>query len=172
MTERASLAAIGPAVGGVESVAEVRRSRAAHGGAAGDDPAAAEPEAVRAALADAPARPEADRTQPAVAAVVARARLESLDGWARLGQLARDDIEAYAAFRVGYHRGPRHASAERLAGRPGTCAGATSPTAAFLRALARAGADRGPDRRDRTRPSGCAQFLRQLDPSWPPDDVD
>ena len=28
-----------------------------------------------------------------------------LDAWARLGQLARDDAEAYACFRVGYHRG-------------------------------------------------------------------
>ena len=28
-----------------------------------------------------------------------------LDGWARLGELARDDVEAYAYFRVGYHRG-------------------------------------------------------------------
>ena len=28
-----------------------------------------------------------------------------LDAWARLGQLARDDVEAYAYFRVGYHRG-------------------------------------------------------------------
>ena len=28
-----------------------------------------------------------------------------LDGWARLGELARDDVEAYACFRVGYHRG-------------------------------------------------------------------
>ena len=29
----------------------------------------------------------------------------SLDAWARLGELARDDVEAYACFRVGYHRG-------------------------------------------------------------------
>ena len=28
-----------------------------------------------------------------------------LDGWARLGQLARDPVEGYACFRVGYHRG-------------------------------------------------------------------
>src|ERR671931_216482 len=29
----------------------------------------------------------------------------ALDGEARLGEHARDDVEAYAAFRVGYHRG-------------------------------------------------------------------
>src|ERR1700753_3640986 len=40
----------------------------------------------------------------AVAAVVAR-RPRFLDGWARVGELGRDDIERYAAFRVGYHRG-------------------------------------------------------------------
>ncbi len=35
----------------------------------------------------------------------ARAGRSFLDAWARLGQLARDDVEAYAYFRVGYHRG-------------------------------------------------------------------
>ena len=39
-----------------------------------------------------------------VSAVVARWP-RFLDAWARLGELARDDVEAYAAFRVGYHRG-------------------------------------------------------------------
>src|SRR5262245_18145482 len=28
-----------------------------------------------------------------------------MDAWARLGEHARDDVEAYAYFRVGYHRG-------------------------------------------------------------------
>jgi len=40
----------------------------------------------------------------AVSAVVARYP-EFLAGWATLGDLARDDVEAYAAYRVGYHRG-------------------------------------------------------------------
>jgi hypothetical protein len=40
----------------------------------------------------------------AVTAVVA-AHPRSLDVWARLGALGRDDIERYAAYRVGYHRG-------------------------------------------------------------------
>ncbi len=40
----------------------------------------------------------------AVAAVVARFP-RFLDGWARLGGLGRDEVEAYACFRVGYHRG-------------------------------------------------------------------
>ena len=60
------------------------------------------PEAVTAlqgALAEPP-----DRRRDAVSRVVARWPT-FLEGWARLGQLARDDVEAYACFRVGYHRG-------------------------------------------------------------------
>lgn len=40
----------------------------------------------------------------AVAAVVARWP-RYVDAWAHLGDLGRDDIERYAAYRVGYHRG-------------------------------------------------------------------
>jgi len=39
-----------------------------------------------------------------VAAVVA-GNPRSLNAWAALGSLGRDDIERYAAYRVGYHRG-------------------------------------------------------------------
>ena len=52
---------------------------------------------------DALAQPDGTR-RDAVSAVVARWP-RFLDGWARLGELARDDVEAYACFRVGYHRG-------------------------------------------------------------------
>ena len=45
-----------------------------------------------------------ERRRDAVADVVA-AFPRYLEGWARLGELARDDVEAYACFRVGYHRG-------------------------------------------------------------------
>lgn len=47
---------------------------------------------------------EGEQRRKAVSAVVAR-NPRFLDGWARLGELARDDVEAYACFRVGYHRG-------------------------------------------------------------------
>lgn len=40
----------------------------------------------------------------AVSAVVARWP-RYVDGWARLGDLGRDTMERYAAYRVGYHRG-------------------------------------------------------------------
>src|SRR5690349_19789160 len=56
-----------------------------------------------AGLAEALQRPEGGR-RAAVAGVV-RAHPAFLDGWARLAELARDDVEAYACARVGYHRG-------------------------------------------------------------------
>jgi hypothetical protein len=45
-----------------------------------------------------------DRRRDAVSDVVARFP-RFLEGWAQLGELARDEVEAYADFRVGYHRG-------------------------------------------------------------------
>src|SRR5919206_2046703 len=60
------------------------------------------PDALQALLAALDEDPSARRN--AVASVVARWP-RFLDAWARLGELARDDVEAYAAFRVGYHRG-------------------------------------------------------------------
>ena len=47
---------------------------------------------------------EGDGRRAAVAAVVAKWP-RYVDAWARLGDLGRDDIERYAAYRVGYHRG-------------------------------------------------------------------
>ena len=41
--------------------------------------------------------PESPRLSPA--------NPRSLNAWAALGSLGRDDIERYAAYRVGYHRG-------------------------------------------------------------------
>ena len=40
----------------------------------------------------------------AIAAVVAR-HPRFIDAWAALGDAGRDDVERYAAYRVGYHRG-------------------------------------------------------------------
>jgi hypothetical protein len=62
-----------------------------------------EPDDARVALESALAEPE-ERRREAVSTVVARFP-RFLDGWAHLGALARDDVEAYASFRVGYHRG-------------------------------------------------------------------
>src|SRR5207302_4117852 len=61
------------------------------------------PAAAAAALEAALQRPEADRR--AAVATVAAAHPRFLDAWASLAELGRDDIEAYAYARVGYHRG-------------------------------------------------------------------
>ena len=45
-----------------------------------------------------------DERRDQVAAVVARYP-RYIDAWAALGDLGRDTVERYAAYRVGYHRG-------------------------------------------------------------------
>jgi hypothetical protein len=123
-----------------------------------------EPADALAALADALARPEAER-RDAVAAVVARWP-RFLDGWARLGQLARDDVEAYACFRVGYHRGLDRLRQSGWRG-SGYVRWDHETNRGFLRALeglrARAAAIGEADEEQR-----CAEFLQQLNPSGIP----
>lgn len=108
--------------------------------------------------------PDAERLA-AVGAVVAR-HPRFLDGWARLGQLARDDIEAYAYFRVGYHRGLDRLRQSGWRG-TGYVRWSHEENRGFLRALAGLHASAGrigeADEEER-----CLQFLHQLDPSWPP----
>lgn len=127
-----------------------------------------EPAQLVAALAEALERPEAERRE-AVAEVVA-ANPRFLDGWARLGQLGRDPVESYAAFRVGYHRGLDRLRASGWRG-SGYVRWSHPENRGFLRALhglERAAARIGEvDEEER-----CALFLRQCDPSWPPPDLD
>ena len=63
---------------------------------------APDPQAAQ-ALASALALP-ADQQRAAVAAVVV-SWPRFVDAWAHLGDLGRDTIDRYAAYRVGYHRG-------------------------------------------------------------------
>lgn len=113
-------------------------------------------------LADAIGQPP-DRRRDAVADVVATFPRWS-DGWAALGDLGRDDLEAYACYRVGYHRG---LDALRGAGWRGSgYVRWRHPTnQGFLRCvegLRRMAAAIGEvDEEER-----CATFLRQLDPEW------
>src|SRR5262245_50935061 len=99
----------------------------------------------------------------AIAAVVARWP-RFLDAWARLGQLGRDDVEAYAAFRVGYHRGLDRLRQNGWRG-SGYVRWSHPENRGFLRSLAGlrrvAGAIGEHDEEQR-----CADFLRQLDPDW------
>lgn len=111
----------------------------------------------------------AGNDRDAVSGVVARWP-RFLDAWARLGQLARDDVEAYASYRVGYHRGLDRLRASGWRG-SGYVRWAHESNRGFLRALAglasAAGAIGETDEQER-----CELFLRQLDPSWPPDSLD
>jgi hypothetical protein len=119
------------------------------------------PEAL-AALATALEQP-ADERRAAVASVVARWP-RFLDAWARLGQLARDDVEAYASFRVGYHRGLDRLRQSGWRG-SGYVRWRQEPNRGFLRALdglrRMAEAIGETDEAER-----CAQFIGQLDPGW------
>jgi hypothetical protein len=120
-----------------------------------------------AALQAALARPESER-RAAVSEVVARWP-RFLDGWARLGQLARDDVEAYAAFRVGYHRGLDRLRQSGWRGN-GYVRWRHQSNRGFLRALA--GLQNAAERIDeQDEAERCAHFLRQCDPEWPPADV-
>lgn len=121
-----------------------------------------EPDDARAALADALAL-EPEHHRDAIAAVVAR-HPTFLDGWARLGQHARDDVEAYACFRVGYHRGLDRLRQAGWRG-DGYVRWVHETNRGFLRALdgLRAAAAAIGEHDEERR---CAEFLRQLDPGW------
>jgi len=125
-----------------------------------------EPPQAVAGLSEALSRPE-DQRRAAVAEVVSRFP-SFLDGWARLGLLARDDAEAYAAFRVGYHRGLDRLRQNGWRG-SGYVRWTHEVNRGFLRALAglQATAAAIGERDEEER---CKQFLHQLDPSWPPAD--
>jgi hypothetical protein len=128
---------------------------------------APEPPEVRQALAAALAL-EGDERRAGLAEVVAGSP-RSLEGWARLGDAGRDVIEAYAAYRVGYHRGLDTLRANGWRG-SGYVRWEHEGNRGFLRALAglqrTATAIGEGDEAER-----CAHFLRQLDPAWPPADL-
>jgi hypothetical protein len=113
--------------------------------------------------ADAAAALAAASSRDDIAAVVA-AHPRFMDGWASLGELATDDVEAYAYFRVGYHRG---LDALRAAGWRGSgyVRWAHPSNRGFLRALeglrAKAAAIGEHDEEER-----CRTFLLQLEPDW------
>ncbi len=120
------------------------------------------PEEAAAALERALSAPD-DERRDAVAAVVAR-HPRFLDGWARLGELGRDPVERYAAFRVGYHRGLDTLRAAGWRG-SGYVRWRHPTNRGFLRSLdgLRAAAAEIGETDEEER---CASFLRQLDPDW------
>tara|TARA_B100000949_G_scaffold158939_1_gene139913 strand:+ start:352 stop:792 length:441 start_codon:yes stop_codon:yes gene_type:complete len=109
----------------------------------------------------------ASEQQNRVAEIVARWP-RFLDAWVAMGQLAPGPVEAYAYFRVGYHRGLDTLRAAGWKG-SGYVRWSEETNRGFLRSLLglhRAAAAIGEiDEQER-----CAQFLMQLDPSGVPDD--
>lgn len=99
----------------------------------------------------------------AVSGLVARWP-DFLEGWAQLGEAARDLVEAYACFRVGYHRG-----LDRLRQRGWRGSGLVRwehrGNQGFLHCLEglRRTAEMIGEKEEAKR---CAVFLRQLDPEW------
>jgi hypothetical protein len=121
-----------------------------------------EPAEASAALAAALSEP-LERRRDAVSSVVARWP-RNLEGWATLGDLARDDVEAYACFRVGYHRGLDRLRQSGWRG-SGYVRWSHETNRGFLRSLKgleRAAGEIG----EADEEQRCAEFARQLDPSW------
>ena len=106
-----------------------------------------------------------DESRAGIAAVVA-ANPRSLQAWAALGSVGRDDVERYAAYRVGYHRGLDALRANGWRG-SGYVRWADETNRGFLRCLRglqQAAASIGEtDEAER-----IAVFLQQLDPSGVP----
>jgi hypothetical protein len=120
-----------------------------------------EPADALAALAEARAAEPGDR-RDRVAAVAARWP-RFLDAWASLGELARDEVEAYAYYRIGYHRGLDRLRGEGWRG-SGYVRWEHETNRGFLRSLdglrRMAEAIGETDEAER-----CALFIAQLDPT-------
>lgn len=119
---------------------------------------------VRHLLAQALAAPGPER-RDAVAEVVARAPA-FLEAWAELGDLGRDPVERYAAYRVGYHRGLDALRANGWRG-SGYVRWSEPSNRGFLRSLlglAQMAAAIG----EASEAERCRLFLAQLDPTGLP----
>jgi Protein of unknown function (DUF3151) len=123
----------------------------------------AEPTDALDELRDALARPDAAARRDAVSAVVARWP-RYLDGWAQLGALARDRVEGYAYFRVGYHRGLDRLRQSGWRG-SGYVRWRHPSNRGFLRSLdGLRGAASAIGEQDEA--ARCDEFLHQLEPEW------
>ena len=126
----------------------------------------AETATVEQALREALGAPEQDRRDMVARVVAANPR--SMTAWAALASLGRDDIEQYAAFRVGYHRGLDALRANGWRG-SGYVRWADETNRGFLRCL------RGLQQMaaaigERDEAERIALFMQQLDPSGIPAD--
>ncbi len=123
------------------------------------------PDAVDAArLAAALELPEGERR--AAVADVAASSPRFLDAWAALGDLGRDTIERYAAYRVGYHRGLDTLRANGWRG-SGYVRWSEPTNRGFLRSLRGLG-EMAAVIGEHDEAERCHLFLLQLDPSGIP----
>ena len=126
-----------------------------------------EPADALVAIAEAMRLNDAAEARKAIAVILAT-HPRFLEGWARYGDLASEPMDAYAAYRVGYHRGLDRLRQSGWRG-SGYVRWQHETNRGFLRALAglqrAAGLIDERDEHDR-----CAHFLAQLDPDWPPAD--
>lgn len=122
------------------------------------------PDEVAAALEEAATLDHHDKRREVLARAAAAAP-RSPDVWAALAEVARDDIERYAYYRIGYHRG---LDALRSSGWRGSgyVRWAEPTNRSFLRCLAglgRSAAAIG----EKDEVERISLFLKQLDPSEP-----
>ena len=115
-------------------------------------------------LAEALQLPLAERR--AAVAEVAASSPRFLDAWAALGDLGRDTIERYAAYRVGYHRGLDALRANGWRG-SGYVRWAEPTNQGFLRSLRGLG-EMAAEIGETDEAERCETFLLQLDPSGVP----
>jgi hypothetical protein len=120
--------------------------------------------AAATALADALAL-DGDARRAALGAIAARWP-RFLDVWAALGDQGRDEIERYAYYRVGYHRGLDALRANGWRG-SGYVRWREPTNQGFLRALAGLGKMAAAIHED-DEAERVALFLVQLDPDGPP----
>jgi len=104
----------------------------------------------------------------AAVAEVAAAAPRFLDAWSELGDLGRDTIERYAAYRVGYHRGLDTLRASGWRG-SGYVRWSEPTNRGFLRSLRGLGA-MAAEIGETDEAERCHMFLLQLDPSGIPTD--
>ncbi len=124
----------------------------------------AESDEVLSAVAAALELSGADRRE--ALSTVAGAAPRSLLVWAELGDSARDTIESYAYYRIGYHRGldALRQNGWRGSGYVKWEHPSNQPFLRCLDGLQRRSAEIGEsDEAER-----CALFLLQLEPTWPP----
>jgi hypothetical protein len=126
----------------------------------------AEASNVEQALREALAAPEPDRHDMVARVVAANPR--SMTAWAALAGLGRDDVEQYAAYRVGYHRGLDALRANGWRG-SGYVRWADETNRGFLRCL-RGLQHMAATIGERDEAERIALFMQQLDPNGIPAD--